>query len=101
MSEALKPCPFCGGKPYALAAGQSSTGINMVRCDYCGARMLGHDIPKAIETWNRRAPATLPTVEELRELFWRQEGVHLNLHHAIFLATITLEYLTRRMGGES
>ena len=72
MAE-LKPCPFCGGKPYletnhrAFIKAQT-TKVAYVRCRNCNARTerfaltdFGHTSfseeanKKAIEAWNRRA----------------------------------------------
>ena len=39
MAE-LKPCPFCGGKPYMA---QNYLGQKYVRCPECGACVWGKD----------------------------------------------------------
>ena len=71
--SALKPCPFCGGKPYleqrhrAFVKGES-TRVALVRCTECEAKTQKFDLRdygntatsreanlKAIEAWNRRA----------------------------------------------
>lgn len=36
----LKPCPFCGGKPYVA---QNYLGQKYVRCPECGAKMDGKE----------------------------------------------------------
>ena len=69
----LKPCPFCGGKPYlekssrAFLGGESQR-VSYVRCTKCEARSpkipisrYGHSCYSidaqnaAAEAWNRRA----------------------------------------------
>ena len=68
----LKPCPFCGGKPYlesnhrAFIKGQTSR-VAFVRCRECNARTQRFELKDfgrtahsgeanqcAIEAWNRR-----------------------------------------------
>ena len=65
MAE-LKPCPFCGGKPYMA---QNYLGQKYVRCPECGAVVWGKDTDDwristigekkaekaAADAWNRRA----------------------------------------------
>ena len=72
MSE-LKPCPFCGGKPYletnhrAFINAQTAK-VAFVRCRSCNARTQRFELQdfgctsrsseankKAIEAWNRRS----------------------------------------------
>ena len=74
----LKPCPFCGGKPYSFVEEQTTVLSEpytraVVRCTNCEARIQyvidGYIKPsvvltKAIEKWNRRAE---PTQEETIE----------------------------------
>lgn len=64
--QELKPCPFCGSKPYMT---QNYMGQKYVRCDECGAVVWGKDtddwsIAKmgekkaekyAADAWNRRS----------------------------------------------
>ena len=55
--DKLKPCPFCGGKPYLT---QNYLGQNYVRCPDCGAVVWGRDDEDftekdAVKAWNRRA----------------------------------------------
>ena len=62
MSEALKPCPFCGGDP-TIRVFKGKDGWRdryAVICRYdeggCGAEGgLYHYEEEAIEAWNRRA----------------------------------------------
>ena len=55
MAE-LKPCPFCGGKPYiGRCFGSSQRNRYSVKCR-CGVLTQFFDRRyKAIEAWNRRA----------------------------------------------
>ena len=71
--DELKPCPFCGGKPYLETRHRAfikaqTTRVAFVRCTECEARTqrfelqaFGHTSyseeanKKAIEAWNRRA----------------------------------------------
>lgn len=64
--DKIKPCPFCGSKPYVA---QNYLGQKYVRCPECGACVWGKDADDwrisamgeknaekaAIEAWNRRA----------------------------------------------
>ena len=54
--DKLKPCPFCGGKPFLnshyIAQSKKQWAVNC----RCGARFFFQDRGyKAIEAWNRRA----------------------------------------------
>lgn len=53
MKEKLKPCPFCGGKPYV----EKDTEDNMtVDCQECFASgPFSYTEEEAIKAWNRRA----------------------------------------------
>lgn len=52
----LKPCPFCGGKPFAYPSGSPSNGnFKEVICVRCGCRTDRFRDEKAVEVWNRRA----------------------------------------------
>lgn len=55
MAE-LKPCPFCGGKPYHYFFNDGFFNYARVECKKCGVmltqvRRIGTE---AIEAWNRR-----------------------------------------------
>ena len=68
----LKPCPFCGGKPYLETNHRAfikakTTKVAFVRCRNCEARTQRFELEafgctsrssaaneKAIEAWNRR-----------------------------------------------
>ena len=75
MSEKLKPCPFCGGKPYikVVSLGHTSSAYEMgaeVGCETCGfhmradssfkidvymnVSMCNDGISYMVERWNRR-----------------------------------------------
>jgi hypothetical protein len=79
MSEALKPCPFCGGEPemYGWDDDDDDGGGAVILCggyrkpDGCGARIErskemdfdefdeeeeGRLVDEAVSAWNRRAP---------------------------------------------
>ena len=69
----LKPCPFCGGKPYLETNHRAfikakTTKVAFVRCRVCNARTQRFELgefgctshssaanEKAIEAWNRRS----------------------------------------------
>ena len=71
--EKLKPCPFCGGKPYLETHHRAfikakTTRVAFVRCRECEARTQRFELTdfgrtsyseeaskKAIEAWNRRS----------------------------------------------
>ena len=72
IDEVLKPCPFCGGRPYLEANHRAfingeTTRVAFVRCRSCNARSGRFELrdfgrtsisteanQKAIEAWNRR-----------------------------------------------
>ena len=57
MSE-LKPCPFCGGKAFAInnIPTYGEEVMFYASCESCRVRTpLKWTIEKAIEVWNRRA----------------------------------------------
>lgn len=64
LTESLRPCPFCGGKPFVL----KKFGDARYLCDNCG-----FDVTEA--TWNTRTALEQPTndVERVRER-WRRIG---------------------------
>lgn len=82
----MKPCPFCGGKPYLETNHRAfinakTTKVAFVRCGSCNARTerfkledFGHTSKskeanlKAVEAWNRRA--------ENEELKFTREFIH-------------------------
>jgi hypothetical protein len=52
MSDALKPCPFCGGCDVL----ERDSGV--VACDTCGASLWSEDVEDSDtvrDTWNSRA----------------------------------------------
>lgn len=60
MSEALKPCPFCGGKVeiYAYDRGDGKEGdLYGIECEHCEVTMSGWywNKDETIKIWNRRA----------------------------------------------
>ncbi len=61
MSEAMKPCPFCGGEAEAIPYdGQYMRAF--IVCKTCGASVAGSGFKRtAVEdaqaNWNRRAPS--------------------------------------------
>lgn len=62
MSEELKPCPFCGGKPELEVSevdlnGSAYKDSFQYSCDSCGVYKGEHEeIDEAIKSWNTRAP---------------------------------------------
>ena len=60
MSEELKPCPFCGKKPY-IERWSSGGMIYMVKCNNpdCPVPVVsyptGYNLVDVIDDWNRRA----------------------------------------------
>jgi len=57
MSEELKPCPFCGNKTSVHAYTYKDAVYRQyaVKCNKCGARIMGASTELAIDKWNRRA----------------------------------------------
>lgn len=59
MSEALKPCPFCGGrdivgvKTYSDFKGITIANVR-IYCDGCNASITRASVQKCIDAWNRR-----------------------------------------------
>lgn len=72
-SEALKPCPFCGGKEVRV----QQNGLPRNRfwecvcddCDFCGPAVDTKD--EAVEHWNRRAQ--LDKAREVGQRAWQGE----------------------------
>lgn len=72
LRASMKPCPFCGGKPYLETSSRAfvngtSTRVTFVRCIRCNARGNRVNIAefgkstrsidaeqKAVHAWNRR-----------------------------------------------
>ena len=68
MSEPLKLCPMCAAK--ALA--EAEQDWHWCQCSNCGTRTgFASTERAAVAAWNRRAPAALPTREEVAEAIWR------------------------------
>lgn len=64
MTDALKPCPFCGGRGELWAA----MGETWIACTECGA--IGNMTPRqetTIAAWNRRAPQPSPATDALAD----------------------------------
>lgn len=62
MSDELKPCPFCGGKPTFVHATSEDIGngyvcrtLAVISCDHCMFDMTGETDDDAVVTWNARA----------------------------------------------
>lgn len=62
MSDELKPCPFCGGKPTFVHATSEDIGngyvcrtLAVISCDHCMFDMTGETDEDAVVTWNARA----------------------------------------------
>lgn len=53
----LKPCPFCGNKTSVHAYTYKDAVYRQyaVKCNKCGARIMGASTELAIDKWNRRA----------------------------------------------
>ena len=55
MAE-LKPCPFCGGKPYIQRSPCAQKKCNYAIKCHCGVLTHFYDrLYKATQIWNRRA----------------------------------------------
>lgn len=74
MSDALKPCPFCGGPGYLCQIPSASGGeryIWIAKCSVeegCGVEFLGTSRKvDAIKEWNTRHDADLATVTAERD----------------------------------
>lgn len=59
MSDTLKPCPFCGGRPEAEYNGGEIGNKWGIRCDDCGVYLPAHGLfvseECAILAWNKRS----------------------------------------------
>lgn len=62
MSDELKRCPFCGGKPTFVHATSEDIGngyvcrtLAVISCDHCMFDMTGETDEKAAAAWNARA----------------------------------------------
>ncbi len=53
MNEKLKPCPFCGGRPYVDRGQGDYVAIDCQECDASGA--ICDTEVEAISCWNHRA----------------------------------------------
>lgn len=65
MSDELKPCPFCGGKPTFVHATSEDIGngyvcrtLAVISCDHCMFDMAGETDEDAAAAWNDRAAVT-------------------------------------------
>lgn len=65
MSDELKPCPFCGGKPTFVHATSEDIGngyvcrtLAVISCDHCMFDMTGETDEDAAAAWNARAAVT-------------------------------------------
>lgn len=65
MSDELKPCPFCGGKPTFVHATSEDIGngyvcrtLAVISCDHCMFDMAGETDEDAVVTWNARSAVT-------------------------------------------
>ena len=74
MSEALKPCPFCGGKAatydeLVAQGGYVGSGSKSVQCMGCsaGSAMDFETQEEANQAWNQRSDALLKKREALAE----------------------------------
>jgi Lar family restriction alleviation protein len=57
MQKELKPCPFCGGKPFVYTTGNVSCGFYVeIICENCGCRTDRAIEEVASDVWNARRP---------------------------------------------
>lgn len=76
MSDELKRCPFCGGKPTFVHATSEDIGngyvcrtLAVISCDHCMFDMTGETDEDAAAAWNSRAERTCRfALEEDREM---------------------------------
>ncbi len=79
MSEELKPCPFCGGKPHISDDGIDETHYKAILCD-CGVGTHYYStVEESSLVWNRRSDAALAAdlsarLEETVDLLKRNIG---------------------------
>ena len=59
----LKPCPFCGNKTSVHAYTYKDAVYRQyaVKCNKCGARIMGASTELAIDKWNRRVTPEVKT----------------------------------------
>ena len=63
MTEELKPCPFCGGKPIAYDM-LESLSICTVECSSCDITVEGRTTEATATKWNTRALTQRPEAQE-------------------------------------
>jgi Lar family restriction alleviation protein len=73
MTPELKPCPFCGGKPYL--ANVEMAGCSYVVCTDCRTQSDDMSKERAITQWNTRADIAAAMVAAERAL-WVQAIEH-------------------------
>lgn len=55
MSDELRPCPFCGGKPVKMTSPDGFTSIGCLRCNPAfGAMIQRRAEGQAVRLWNSR-----------------------------------------------
>ena len=71
----LKPCPFCGNKKSVHAYTYKDAVYRQyaVKCNKCGARIMGASTELAIDKWNRRAERTVKAIRKPEAFFYRCE----------------------------
>lgn len=62
MSDAPKPCPFCGGAAAMKWEPQTYGDAAVIECEGCGIRKDARTEAAAAAEWNRRAALTAPAV---------------------------------------
>lgn len=62
MTQELKPCPFCGGRPMMM---ENEDGDTQIFCESCFCGVQRKNDEKAITAWNRR---TDDQQERIRQL---------------------------------
>lgn len=78
MSDALKPCPFCGGEANIEEAFYDCNHY-WAQCKDCKSGTWSHveDRNLAIAAWNRRANAMPPEVAATIDLYLRERKLQL------------------------